>query len=281
MQLRKMRNWKAPGLDGIQGFRLKWFTSQHQRLTVKFNENIQSLVIPSWLLKSRTILIQKDYAADNAVGSYQPIACLNLLWKLKTGIIADKLYQHLENKNLLLEEQKGCRHACRGTKDQLLIDKAVIRNCKRRKTNLNMAWVDFRKTYDMVPHVWIIKALKLIGAASNVIALLKSTMTDWNTELITKDINLGEVNINQDIFLGDSLSPLLFVMSLIPLTLALRQMKQGYSFQKGKSKLNHLLFMDNLKLYGSNQNGIDSLVRTVEIVAKDIGMKFVAERVVF
>ena len=137
-----------------------------------------------------------------------------------------------------------------------------------------MAWVDFRKTYDMVPHVWIIKALKLIGAAPNVIALLKSTMTDWNTELITKDINLGEVNINQDIFLGDSLSPLLFVMSLIPLTLALRQMKQGYSFQKGKSKLNHLLFMDNLKLYGSNQNGIDSLVRTVEIVAKDIGMKF-------
>ena len=32
--------------------------------------------------------------------------------------------------------------------------------------------------------------------------------------------------------------------------------------------------MDDLKLYGSNQNEIDSLVRTVEIVTKDIGMKF-------
>ena len=32
--------------------------------------------------------------------------------------------------------------------------------------------------------------------------------------------------------------------------------------------------MDDLKLYGSNQNEIDSLVRTVEIVAKDISMKF-------
>ena len=51
-------------------------------------------------------------------------------------------------------------------------------------------------------------------------------------------------------------------------------MKQEYSFQKGKSKLNHLLFMDNLKLYESSQNEIDSLVRTVEIVTKDIGMKF-------
>ena len=51
-------------------------------------------------------------------------------------------------------------------------------------------------------------------------------------------------------------------------------MKQGYSFQKGKSKLNHLLFMEDLKLYVSNQNEINSLVRTVEIVTKDIGMKF-------
>ena len=75
-----------------------------------------------------------------------------------------------------------------------------------------MAWVDFRKAYDMIPHAWIIKALKLIGAAPNVIALLKSTMIDWKTELISGDINLGEVNINRSISPGDSLSPLLFVI---------------------------------------------------------------------
>ena len=42
----------------------------------------------------------------------------------------------------------------------------------------------------------------------------------------------------------------------------------------GKSKLNHLLVMDDLKLYGNKQNEIDSLVRTVEIVAKYIVMRF-------
>ena len=97
-----------------------------------------------------------------------------------------------------------------------------------------MAWVDFRKAYDMVFHAWIIKALKLVGAASNVIGLLKSTMIDWKAELISGDISLGEVNINRGIFQGDSLSSLLFVISLIPLTLVLRQMKQGYLFQKGR-----------------------------------------------
>ena len=70
MQLRKMPNWKAPGLEGIQGFWLKRFTSQHQRLTEELNENIQSLSIPSWLVKSRIVLIKKDPAKGNAVGNH-------------------------------------------------------------------------------------------------------------------------------------------------------------------------------------------------------------------
>ena len=99
-------------MDGIQEFWLKKFTSQHQSLPDELNENKQSFPIPSWLMKSRTVLIQKDPARDNAVGNYWPIACLILLWKLKTGIITDKLYQNLEKENLLLEKQKGFQHAC-------------------------------------------------------------------------------------------------------------------------------------------------------------------------
>ena len=35
--------------------------------------------------------------------------------------------------------QKGCRRKSRGTKDQLLIDKMVMRSCKRRLCGLGMA----------------------------------------------------------------------------------------------------------------------------------------------
>ena len=59
-----------------------------------------------------------------------------------------------------------------------------------------MAWVDFRKVYNLVSHAWMIKALKLIELASNAIALLKSAMIDWETKLISRNINLGEANIN-------------------------------------------------------------------------------------
>ena len=55
-------------------------------------------------MESRSVLIQKDPTKGNAVGNCRPMACLNFLWKLLTGIIADKLFEHLENQDLLPEE---------------------------------------------------------------------------------------------------------------------------------------------------------------------------------
>ena len=50
------------------------------------------------MVEGRTVLIQKDPNKGNAVGNYRPIACLNLLWKLLTAILSDKLFVHLEKK---------------------------------------------------------------------------------------------------------------------------------------------------------------------------------------
>lgn len=59
------------------------------------------------------------------------------MWKLLTGMIAEETYNYLEREKLLPEEQKGCKRGSRGTKDQLLIDKTVLKDCKKRHTNLS------------------------------------------------------------------------------------------------------------------------------------------------
>ena len=60
---------------------------------------------------------------------------------------------------------------------------------------------------------------------------------------------LGEIEIKQGIFKGDSLCPLVFVLALIPLSLILRKPKGADEFSESKEKINYLLFMDYLKLY--------------------------------
>ena len=80
---------------------------------------------------------------------------------------------------------------------------------------------------------------------------------------------MGDVNIRCGIFQGDSLSPLLFVVCLIPLSLILRKTKGKYQLSKEGESINHLLFMDDLKLFGSDEWQVDSLINTVCVFSDD------------
>ena len=88
-----------------------------------------------------------------------------LIWKFLTGRIAEEMYDYLEQEQLLPEEQKGCQRGSRGTKDQLLIDKTVLKDCKKMHSNLSMAWIDYKKVYDFFPHSWINECMELFGIA--------------------------------------------------------------------------------------------------------------------
>ena len=90
--IRRMTNWKAPGPDGVGGFWFKKLPSLHSVLTDALKECVESGEVPVWMVKGRTALIQKDPAKGRAVSNYRPIACLPLMWKLLTGIFADKIY---------------------------------------------------------------------------------------------------------------------------------------------------------------------------------------------
>ena len=147
-----MANWKAPGPDGVQGYWIKTFRSLHERLATQMMTCLEKGEVPVWMTRGRTVLIMKDPQRGSEVSNYRPITCLPLLWKLFTGLLSDEIYRYLELRQLLPIEQKGCRRNSRGTKDQMLIDKMVMKNCKRRKTSLSMIWLDYKKAYDMIPH---------------------------------------------------------------------------------------------------------------------------------
>ena len=46
-----------------------------------------------------------------------------------------------------------------------------------------MAWVDYEKVYDMVPHSQIITTIGMVGLADNIIGLIKQSMNTWKTNL--------------------------------------------------------------------------------------------------
>ena len=103
----------------------------------------------------------------------------------------------------------------------------------------------------------------MLGIADNVRNFLKKSMKKWKLLLNSNGSDLCEVDVNRGIFQGDSLSPLVFAICMIPLSLHLKKVKTSYKWSRKEFKLNHLLFMDDLKLFEKSDDQIDSLVQTV------------------
>ena len=146
-----MSNWKAAGPDHVQGFWFNKATSLHPKLKQHLQECVNDGSVHTWMTEGCTVLIMKDKSKGTVVGNYRPIDCLPLMWKLLTSIFSEAIYGHFSCQELLSNEQKGCRKNSRRANDQLLIDKAIMKNCLRRLTNLSMEWLDYSKAYDMVP----------------------------------------------------------------------------------------------------------------------------------
>ena len=69
--------------------------------------------------------------------------------------------------------------------------------------------------------------MEMFGIVENLRNVLEKSMEQWKLSLMSNGEDLGEVNVKRGIFQGDSLSPLLFVLSMVPLTLILRKVN-GY-----------------------------------------------------
>jgi hypothetical protein len=113
------------------------------------------------------------------------------------------------------------------------------------------------------------------------INFLSHVMTFWRTPLNFSINNTKlksvPIQIKREIYQGDSLSLLWFCLAINPLINLLNSTGYGFNIRLNNttlSKLNHLLYMDDIKLYASKKNHILSLLTKAENFSNDIGMSF-------
>lgn len=121
------------------------------------------------------------------------------------------MYEYLEEKHLLPAKHKECRRKSRGTKDQLLVDKLIIKNCKRRKTGLGMAWIDYKKAFDLVPPSWILECIRMFGIAQNMVGLIQNSMKQRRTVLTAGSEVLLAKSISEEEYFKETASHLSFL----------------------------------------------------------------------
>ena len=117
---------------------------------------------------------------------------------------------------------------------------------------MSMAWIEYRKAFDSVPHDRIMKSLKLFKVSP--ITLFLSHKSGH--------LNSKRVGINRGIFQEDSLPALLLCLALIPFNTELN--RTGYGCKIGQKNLDH--------------HELEGLLQTVKKFSDDMGMKFELEK---
>ena len=65
---------------------------------------------------------------------------------------------------------------------------------------------------------------------------------------------------------------------MIPLTEQLNRLNTGYEEHTTKTKISHLLYMDDLKLIAKSEEELQKQMQTVKIFSDDINMEFGLEK---
>ena len=167
------------------------------------------------------------------------------MWKILTVQISEEIYYSTASCGLFPKEQKKME-----PEEQVIYCTLINTSSKGAKWIRKMtSWIDYKKIYNMIQLCRIIDCLKVYKISNKVIIFIKEAMKNWKIELTAGEKSLAEVKIQREIFQGDTLSPILFVIAMIPLNHILRKCISGYKFTKSKEKINQLMYIDDIKVF--------------------------------
>lgn len=287
---KKAKSWKAPGPDGIPAFWWKALKPANSELLKTFKELLMdnsSTRLPNWFARGRVVLLPKGGDPKEA-GNYRPIACLNTAYKLLTALLASQWKNRLDE--VLPKEQLALRKGLWGCTHAHAIDQAIYRDVKsdpHGKREACVGWVDYSKAFDSVPHRAINWALTSVGVNKRAAQVYSQLMRAWTVKFeirTTEGLSKSKaMKVKCGVLQGDTLSPLLFCLTIAPVSYVLNRLNPGYrqrACMPGESPhiINHLYYMDDLKIYTECMDDLNDTMATVKTVSEALNLHMNARK---
>ena len=122
--------WKIPGIDKLQNF---WWKKRSVLHHGKGNRQPNE--------KPRNFPAMVDDRKNNTdckenPSNHRPITSLPIIYKIHTSVLTSRMNHHIESTTLSRQNRKDTRKNTFGTIDQLLINKTIQEDAKKKKKNL-------------------------------------------------------------------------------------------------------------------------------------------------
>ena len=291
-RVRKFRPWKAPGPDGIPNVMWKKLGGASNWVFEWLMEvKRRNRRVPDWLCQGRIVLLPKKARATEP-GEFRPIACLNTCYKMITGHLTTWITEHVDAERLMPSSQRALMKGTWGCTHAHLIDRTVIVDALTRKAGtgrgIACAWLDYAKAFDSVSHAFIKHMLGVLKVNSRIRRLLNSMMGKWTVKYEAQtETGLRRskpLKVRNGVLQGDTLSPLIFCLSISGIADALNRQIPMYETATSAGntgntlKLNHILYVDDGKLLARNQSDLEKAIKLVDVESRAIGLRLNADK---
>ena len=200
--IRKLRNHKAAGVDGVHAEMLKvgldekeggaWLVKWVHRVILCVWEREK---VPEDWQKAILVPLYKGKGDRTECGNWRDISLLSVVGKVFTHLLLERVNAIVESQ--LSEAQAGFRRG-RGCADQIFTIRKVIEQATALKIPVYTCYVDLRAAYDSVPREKLWNVCKQYWMHSKLCKLLQALYSDTKSAVRVE----GELTDSFDVSTG-------------------------------------------------------------------------------